>query len=251
MSQPNVWRLLDDDGTGSGSQPSLLPPEWWPKVNKKPVTHVYRIMRVDMDDIQFCSETFRDVARMKRDSKEFISETLRAVAKGCNYRTPFLHASLSLTAAHEWGVMAMESGLKWDPTYETLAVRIDIWAWYQSGEVPEQGIIDLPSLAQQRLFIKYQTHDYAIEQEAVVRRFVFHNAKKKCYCVGAERFQSSTSKLSTIAMAKYWETWTTCWTWFENMERNVIAPAIWLAAKEVKVVCPLRAPRILLGEVLL
>ena len=50
------------DGTGSGSQPRVPVPTWWPRLNNKPVTHVYRTMRPDMDDMQVEMETLEKIS---------------------------------------------------------------------------------------------------------------------------------------------------------------------------------------------
>ena len=50
-TKPNVWGVFAD-GKSSGSQPRVSEPTWWPRFDNKPVTHVYRIMRADMDDLQ-------------------------------------------------------------------------------------------------------------------------------------------------------------------------------------------------------
>ena len=61
-------QALSQDGTGSGSQPRVPEPTWWPRLNNKPVTHVYRIMRPDMDDLQVEMETLEKMMGYERGS---------------------------------------------------------------------------------------------------------------------------------------------------------------------------------------
>ena len=136
-------QALSQDGTGSGSQPRVPVPTWWPRLNNKPVTHVYCTMRHDMDDMVCEMETLEKMMGYERGSNIFISETLKAVRDGSCYRSPFLHTSLSLDKIR-WYMRL---------THDALAAQIDIMAWYQSGDMPEGAIIDLSAPGPQRKFV--------------------------------------------------------------------------------------------------
>ena len=152
--KPDAWRNVAD-GTGSGSQPRVLPPKWWPIWGNKPVTHVYRIMRVDMDDLQMVREDVEKMQGYERGGEMFKSETLRAVLYGSKgFRSPFLHCSICPTVAQKWGAMSACNARLTDPTREVLTVRIDIWAWHQSGTMPNGAIIDLSNSNAQHMFVE-------------------------------------------------------------------------------------------------
>ena len=73
MSWQRAW-----NGRGSGSQPSgyavpVKTPEWWPEDHrKKPITHVYRIMRPDLHDLVF--DASHRTLEMDADSDSAFSE---------------------------------------------------------------------------------------------------------------------------------------------------------------------------------
>ena len=152
-TKPSVWGVFVD-GKRSGSQPSVPEPTWWPRFDDKPVKHLFRIMRVDMDDLQVEMIDLEKMMGYERGSDIFKSETLRAVAFGSSYRTSFLHTSLSLAAAHSWGVLSRLKAQKTDPNHEVLAVRIKILDWYLSGDMPEGALIDLSAAEPQYGFVK-------------------------------------------------------------------------------------------------
>ena len=72
-------------------------------VDNKPCTHLFRILRPDMDDLNVV-----DHAAMHLDhgSDAFAWHALVAVAFGSRQRSPFWHASVSLGSAHRWRAMA-------------------------------------------------------------------------------------------------------------------------------------------------
>ena len=145
---------------GSGSQPSVpvTAPAWWPRSNdgkKTPVTHLFRSMRPDLDDLVLKEHSARKLAS---DSDEMRVQVLRSVASGSEHRSPFLHASLSLTSAHTW-MMLGRSNREEDPQRQLMA-RIDIWSWYQSGEMAADQIIDLSNMVSCHRFFTKAPDDY-------------------------------------------------------------------------------------------
>ena len=80
--------------------------------------------------------------RIPHGSEEFQKMVLHCVLRGSRVRSPFWHASTSLTASHQWLAKARSSGSQ-PSEGKRVAIRIDIWAWYQSGEMLEDGLIDL------------------------------------------------------------------------------------------------------------
>jgi hypothetical protein len=97
-----------------------------------------------MDDLQVEMETLEKMMGYERCSNIFISETLKAVRDGSCYRSPFLHTSLSLDKVRCYMMRH---------THDAVAAQIDIWAWYQSGDMPEGAIIDLSAPVPQRKFL--------------------------------------------------------------------------------------------------
>ena len=114
-----------------------------------------------------------------QDSDDFMRCVLESIDKGCRYRTHTilaciglsLYLSLSLSKSREWRFMAddetqptragwsergsqpSKSASQSMENQERVAVRIDIWEWYLSGDMPRKGLIDLSSdVAQRKLF---------------------------------------------------------------------------------------------------
>ena len=118
-----------------------------------------------MDDLNF---NVRLAMSLEQDSYDFMRCVLQAIDKGRQYRTPFWHASVSLNSSRRWRFMADDdsqpSRAGWSERgsqpsksasqpierSERMAVRIDIWEWYQSGEMPTKALIDLSSDAAQK-----------------------------------------------------------------------------------------------------
>ena len=161
----------------SGSQPSVSAPldvpSWWPRNSGKlPITHVYRIMRPDMDDLM---GTTHKALLMDADSDSLRYEVLDALVFGSRVRSPFLHTCSTFVAAHRWRSMGLsrKKDLSEEEcsalSQETVAVRIDIWAWYQSGSMPPQGVVDLSNhIAQKKFFKKGSFEEYGFDQDDAV-----------------------------------------------------------------------------------
>ena len=123
----------------SGSQSSILPPAWWPKGNQNPISHVFRAMRPDMDDLRFVHH----IAHSYDDaSDEMRIEVLYAVRFGSKNRSPFLHTSMTLTGASRWASHGQTSQGRKLP-FSHVMVKIDFWSWYQSGSMPRRAVIRL------------------------------------------------------------------------------------------------------------
>ena len=133
-------------------------PDWWPTINNKPVSVLYRILRKDMDDLNF--EEHRAM-KMDPKSDEFKVEILRSITKGSKERTPFWHCSTTLNASRQWKYKAddataptragwKERGsqpIQQDPDAinktERVAIRIDILDYYHSGKMLPDAMIDI------------------------------------------------------------------------------------------------------------
>ena len=124
------------------SQPRLpakveVPP-WWPKINKKPCTYLYRIMRPDKDDLRGADHRAMD---LPHDSDDFVWEVLNAVDHGSTERSPFWHASTSFKSAQDWRAMAdaLPEHAAGGSHPHRVAIKIDVWRWYESGSMPDHG----------------------------------------------------------------------------------------------------------------
>ena len=164
---------------GPGQQPRLTAkfeaPKWWPMVNQKPCTHLYRICRPDMDDLKFVEH---EAMRLVHGSDKFAWHVLNAVQHGSNHRTPFWHASVSISAAQRWRAMA-DSGSQPSGSGNSVAIRIDIWEWFQAGTMPDHALIDLTSPAAQRGFFKKSFEDYSYNQGNALQAMRYaHQAKE-------------------------------------------------------------------------
>ena len=101
-------------------------------------------MRPDMDDLKFVKHRAMDFAP---DSDELRVEVLRAIGHGSKERSPFLHTSTSLIKAHRWAQLAHVE--RQEEARSQVMVRIDVWAWYQSGKMAEDMMVDLSTLKAQ------------------------------------------------------------------------------------------------------
>ena len=117
--------------------------------DNKPMTYLYRILRPDLDDLNIVGHRAR---HLEHGGDDFACEVLKALCKGSNERSPFWHASKSLWCAHEWRTKAEASNGVEPSGGKRVAIRIDIWQWYQSGRMPSQALIDLSHHTEQLFF---------------------------------------------------------------------------------------------------
>ena len=117
--------------------------------DKKPLTFLYRILRRDLDDLNIVDHRAR---HLEHGGEDFACEVLKALGNGSNERSPFWHASKSLWLAHEWRTKAEASNGVEPGGGKRVAIRIDIWQWYQSGRMPSQALIDLSHHTEQNNF---------------------------------------------------------------------------------------------------
>ena len=121
----------------------IAAPDWWPCMDykpKTPITHLYRSMRVDGNDLV---DIFSSVREFAKDSDNLCIAVIRAVARGSQERSPFLHASTSISAAHRFSLLG--HAIRSEEAHSQVFVKIDIWSWYQSGTLTRDMIIDLSS----------------------------------------------------------------------------------------------------------
>ena len=85
-------------------------------------------MRTDMSDLEFVHCETMDWAP---DSWELRQDVLACVDSGSRFKSPFVHASVSRSAAEFWAMLGRRD--RAEKEEEQLLVRIDVWAWYQSG----------------------------------------------------------------------------------------------------------------------
>jgi hypothetical protein len=125
----------------------ICAPLWWPFNGKTPISYLYRSMRVDWDDLVDRYGPEREYAS---DDYRLRSLVIRAVAKGSSVRSPFLHASTSISAAHRYSLMGQ--ACRSEEADRQVFVRIDIWSWSQSGTLTRDMIIDLSTIKAQKVF---------------------------------------------------------------------------------------------------
>ena len=117
-----------------------------------------------MDDLNF---VFHEAMDLPADSDELVWHVLKAVEKGSKVRSPFWHASTSLSAAQRWRAMAETSGSQ--PSGSSVAIRIHIWEWYQSGKTPPHALIDLSTDDAQHRMFKKGLSGYGYKQEGAMQ----------------------------------------------------------------------------------
>ena len=121
-------------GQRDGTPLQVAWPPWWPMTfDKKPMTYLYRILRPDLDDLNIVGHRAR---HLEHGGDDFACEVLKALGNGSNERSPFWHASKSLWLAHEWRTKAEASNGVEPGGGKRVAIRIDIWQWYESGKMP-------------------------------------------------------------------------------------------------------------------
>ena len=114
-----------------------------------------------MDDLKYA---FMQGMQLKHDAEECPKMVLQYALKGSRARTPFWHASTNLTASHEWFAKAYLFGSQ-PSEGKRVAIRIDIWALHQPGEMLDNGLIDLSSTtAQDKVFGNSLKH-LGVEQD--------------------------------------------------------------------------------------
>ena len=60
-----------------------------------------------------------------------------------------------------------------------MAIRIDIWEWFQSGNMPENGLIDLSDDAAQHRFFNKQIEEYGYDQVEACKALKFAISRKE------------------------------------------------------------------------
>ena len=144
----------------------IAAPRWWPLTSQ--LNHC-RYLFVMMDNLP---EYMRDTHKVKHiydDGKlprtiEFVQEVLRSVLHSVyvhNHQSfakvdhAFLPTSTTIQAARELLSKAEEARgkqLRRREGVERVCLRIDIWAWFQSGTMPPAALIDLSSAIAQQMF---------------------------------------------------------------------------------------------------
>ena len=121
-----------------------VPPNW-PWYKNKPVTYVYRAMRLDMDDLKPAVHGRLHEAQLlfRRTNGQMTDEgrkhVLRAVLKGSKERSPFLHTSTSVASTNSWHCLARQDRHE----QQSVMCKIDIWGAYCAGVLKEEMVIDL------------------------------------------------------------------------------------------------------------
>ena len=138
-----------------------------------------------MNDLKFEDHAAMHVAP---DSNELKTAVLRAVFHGSKERTPFWHASTTLAAAQRWRTMADASeredavrrGSQPSQIPSRVAIRIDIWAWYQSGEMETDTLIDMSTInAIQRFFPRSYDLEDQFGQYDALKAFEYAEKARK------------------------------------------------------------------------
>ena len=165
-SSTNVWDF-NPSGSG-GSQPrttTVWTPPWWPKDGQgKNVGKLYRVMRSDLKDL------FPDRYREKCVCTNAVEDprlprcVVDAVNTGSRTTSPFLHATTSFKSMWQWLQLGKHrNDAEWPP-----CVEIDIWGWFQSGDMPENAIIDLSTRKAQMKFFGADYEKHGIDQSELM-----------------------------------------------------------------------------------
>lgn len=158
-------------------------PHWWPHdSDRTPCSKLYRICRVDMEDFVYKEHPAMTNAH---GTHEFMRCVLDAVAHGSLLRTdqinPFWHASTQLSCARNWRFMADDAekkslGHKWIGDQPTrVAIKINILEWYQSGTMPEHGLIDLSSEKAQKRALNCEFHGFPQDEALKATRYAIRD----------------------------------------------------------------------------
>ena len=94
-AQAGAWNAPKKKGLAA----KLDIPDWWPKLNKQPISELFRILRKDMNDLNYEEHP---AMSMDPNSDEYKVEILRSITKGSKERTPFWHTSTTLNASRNW-----------------------------------------------------------------------------------------------------------------------------------------------------
>ena len=97
--------------------------------NNNPISHVFRAMRPDMDDLIDLPHKAHSLHHASDEMREAV---LYAVGFGSKNRSPFLHSSMTLSAASRWASMGQTN--RQEKPFSHVMVKIDLWSWYQSGK---------------------------------------------------------------------------------------------------------------------
>jgi hypothetical protein len=143
-------------------------------VDKKPVRYVFRAMRVDGDDLRNQDSHVRVI---EPDGDQMRIEVIRSVAKGSIIRSPFLHVSTSLMAAHHFHVRAQSTHAELEENQ--VLVKIDLWAWYQQCEVTMDMIIDLSTHEARKHYFEKGTDAYGSYVEDHFHDMIKYSEKMK------------------------------------------------------------------------
>ena len=147
------------------------PPEWWPRDGQSHLcTYLFRILRTDQTD---WNSTDHEAKHMQDDGSQprtikFVREVLRSVryGSGHGFDNPFCPTSTSIRAAREWRSKADDASsnqIQGREGHFRVCLRIDIWAWFQSGTMPPAALIDLSTTAAQRKIYKSFAGTYGME----------------------------------------------------------------------------------------
>jgi len=116
------------------------------------------MMRADMNDLcDYPSDRIKRELDPGSDAEKklalpWIKLMFWSIAEGSKERSPFLHCSTTRMAAQRWAIGSRtRRGTQED---NSIMVKIDLWAWYQSGEMPDEGIIDISTQANLRKVFK-------------------------------------------------------------------------------------------------
>ena len=129
---------------------------------------------------------WEDCMRCPSDSCELRKAVLDAVLHGSKKRTPFWHTSTSLASSYRWLSMAgyvehsattgsQPSG----PRPERVGIRIDIWAWYQSGQMPDEALVDLSTKPAQKRFFTREWDEYGHDVDSANQALSFSDKTRE------------------------------------------------------------------------
>ena len=136
--------------TEDSELPSIIP-SWWPRERgtSNPLRYLYRAMRKDGLDLRRADHAAMSIT--DPDSDVLRHHVARAVVLGSQYRSPFLHTSVSFHGAHRFKTLGNSRRGEED----TIMVRLDLVKLYLLEALSQYTLIDLSNdVARKDFFVK-------------------------------------------------------------------------------------------------
>ena len=174
-SSPTTKSKYWNSAAGRQRCAALSVPDCWPLTPQgHHCTYLFRILKTDGSDWVSTDHAAKhmgdDGSQPRANHISFVREVLRSVRYGSDYGydNPFWPTSTSIRAAREWRSRADDVSSRQIHGREghyRVCIRIDIWAWFQSGTMPPAALIDLSTIVAQRKIYKSLAATYGFEDE--------------------------------------------------------------------------------------